>query len=122
MNTEDILKDLWRDYILYYWSNDNLIKTQIRLGSSSEANLIFTYDAVSGTSTIERTVFRDLQEIVTLSSLTFSSVMVETRVIKDLIFLISSKLTDEEMKKRMIVSYENLVFSSTKFINDNFDY
>lgn len=56
MNTEDILKDLWSNYNLYFWSNDNLGSQQIRMGTNSEANLIFSYNAINDRYIIDRTV------------------------------------------------------------------
>ncbi|WP_035649875.1 hypothetical protein [Flavobacterium sp. ASV13] len=121
MNTEDILKDLWSNYNLYFWSNNNLGSQQIRMGTNSEANLIFSYNAENDTYIIERTVYRDLQDLITLSHREFSKEMIEYRIIKDLIILILSKLTDREFNERQIILYSKLIYNSNRWINLNFD-
>ncbi|KFF17287.1 hypothetical protein [Flavobacterium hydatis] len=121
MNTEDILKDLWSNYNLYFWSNDNLSFQQIRMGTNSEANLIFSYNSENDRYIIERTVYRDLHDLITLSHREFSNEMIEYRIIKDLIILILSKLTDREFNERQIILYSKLIYNSNRWINLNFD-
>jgi len=121
MNTEDILKDLWSNYNLYFWSNNNLGSQKIRMGTNSEAHLIFSYNPTIDKCIIERTVYRDLRELVTLSQREFSSEMTEYRIIKDLITLILSKLTDKDFNDKQMIVYSKLIFNSNRWINLNFD-